>query len=79
MKRKEKDLLFAYLYNNYTRMQREVRQMQFNIRYRDIDEIDCNELLIATAQLNLFRQVYSDIIALLKLSKLEGEGGKNED
>ena len=79
MKRKEKDLLFAYLYNNYSRMQREVRQMQFNIRYRDIDEIDCNELLIATAQLNLFRQVYSDIIALLKLSKLEGEGGKNED
>lgn len=70
MKRKEKDLLFAYLYNNYTRMQREVRQMQFNIRYRDIDEIDCNELLIATAQLNLFRQVYSDIIALLKLKDL---------
>lgn len=69
MRRKEKDLLCAYIYNNRNRLESEVRQLQSNIRHRSIDEIDCLELLIATVRLETFKETTKHIRLLLNLNK----------
>lgn len=67
MNKREKTLILSYLYNNYTRLEQQLRQLQANVRYRSIDEIDCIELLVASVQFDLFREVSSHIREILKL------------
>lgn len=67
MKRHEIELLYSYFYNNLCRLESEVRQLQFNIRFRSIDSSDCLELLVATVQLETFREVTRQIILLLDM------------
>ena len=67
MNKREKTLILSYLYNNYTRLEQQLRQLQFNVRYRSIDEVDCLELLIAAVQFDLFKDVSSHIREILKL------------
>lgn len=70
MNQKEMTLLFAYIYNNRTRLEEEKKQLQTNVRYRDIDSVDCLELLLASERLaserlDTFLQVTTDIRHLL--------------
>lgn len=67
MKRHEAELLYSYFYNNLCRLEKEVKQLQFNIRYRNIDSSDLLELLIAYQQLETFREVTRQIILLLDI------------
>ena len=67
MNKREKTLILSYLYNNYTRLEQDLRQLQFNVRYRNIDEVDCLELLIASVQFDLFKEVSAHIREILKL------------
>ena len=67
MKKQEIELLYSYFYNNLCRLENTVRQLQFNIRYRDFDSADLLELLEARQELDTFREVTRHIILLLDL------------
>lgn len=67
MNRKDTELLYSYFYNNLVRMEHEVEQLQFNLRYRKIDSTDCLELLVAHVQLETFRETVHHIILLLDM------------
>ena len=69
MKQCEKDLLTAYIYNNYVRLEDNVRQIQNNIRFRNIDVADCMELICAKQEFETFKEVTGHIRVLLKLNE----------
>lgn len=74
MKSKEITLLYAYIHNNRVNLKNEVRLMQANLRYRDIDVVDCLELALAIERYNTFKQITNQIKALLNLDdKFEDE------
>lgn len=67
MKQSELSLLYSYIYNNRLMLKNEVRTMQANLRYREIDVIDCLELALAVERYNTFVDTTNHIKALLKL------------
>lgn len=69
MKTKEITLLYAYIHNNRVRLKNELRLMQSNIRYRDIDVVDCLELALAIERYNTFEETTNQIKALLNLNE----------
>lgn len=69
MTEKEKVLLLSYQYNNRTYLEREVVQLHSNLRYRDVDSVDCMELMLAIERLNMFNKVFRDVYAILKIRK----------
>jgi acyl carrier protein len=69
MTEKEKVLLLSYQYNNRTYLEREVVQLRSNLRYRDVDSVDCMELMLAIERLNMFNKVFRDVYAILKIRK----------
>lgn len=67
MRKYETELLYSYFYNNLCRLENTVRQLQFNIRYRDFDSVDILELLEAKQELDTFRTITRQIILLLDM------------
>lgn len=67
MKQSELSLLYSYIYNNRLMLKNEVRTMQANLRYREIDVIDCLELALAVERYNTFIETTNQIKNLLKL------------
>ncbi len=67
MKQSELTLLYSYIYNNRLMLKNEVRTMQANLRYREIDVIDCLELAFAVERYNTFIETTNQIKILLKL------------
>lgn len=68
MTQKEIIVLMSYIYNNRVRME-EVRHLQNNIRFRNIDVADCIELICAIQQLDTFNETTKHIRLLLGLNK----------
>lgn len=71
MKQSELSMLYSYIYNNRLRLKDDIRTLQANLRYRDIDVIDCIELALAVERYNTFKETTNQIRILLKL-----DGGK---
>lgn len=71
MRQSEKDLLAAYIYNNYVRLEDQLNTLQNNIRFRKIDVVDCVELLCAKQEFETFKEVTGHIRILLKLNEKE--------
>ena len=71
MRQSEKDLLAAYIYNNYVRLEDQLNTLQNNIRFRKIDVVDCVELLCAKQEFETFKEVTRHIRILLKLNEKE--------
>lgn len=67
MPRSHKELLHEYFFNEEIRMEEEIRQLQHNVRFRKIDDIDCHELLIATLRLESFREFRHNVLLLLNM------------
>ena len=67
MKEKEKQLIFAYIYNNRCRLEEQLNNMQSNIRFRKIDICDCMEFICAKQEYETFIEVTDHIRTLLKL------------
>lgn len=67
MKQSELSLLYSYIYNNRLMLKNEVRTMQANLRYREIDVIDCLELALAVERYNTFKETTNQIKLLLKM------------
>ena len=64
---KQSELSLLYIYNNRLMLKNEVRTMQANLRYREIDVIDCLELALAVERYNTFIETTNQIKNLLKL------------
>ena len=71
MRQTEKDLLAAYIYNNYVRLEDQLNTLQNNIRFRKIDVVDCVELLCAKQEFETFKEVTGHIRLLLKINEKE--------
>lgn len=71
MKQSELTLLYSYIYNNRLMLKNEVRTMQANLRYRDIDVIDCIELALAVERYNTFKETTNQIKLLLKMEDIK--------
>ena len=52
-------------------LKNEVRTMQANLRYRDIDVIDCIELALAVERYNTFKETTNQIKLLLKMEDIK--------
>lgn len=61
------DLLSDYIYNRRVYLERDLQQLQENLRYRSISSVDCLELIIAQERLAMFVEVTRDVTELLKL------------
>ena len=76
MRQSEKDLINAYIYNNYVRLEEKVTNLQKNLRFRRIDLVDCYELSLAIQEFDTFKEVTSHIRILLKLGVNENADTK---
>lgn len=69
MTQKEIVLLYSYMYNNRVRLEREVRDLQAFVRFREVDESDCMELMFKLIELHTFLEVCEQIRLLLKMKR----------
>lgn len=69
MRQTEVELLLAYLINQETRLENDVRQLQNNIRFRHININDCVELALALQRLDDFREFGLIVLRLLRLGQ----------
>lgn len=67
MRQSEKDLISEYLYNNYCRLEENVKTLQNNLRFRKIDIVDCFELAMAIQEFETFKEIMKHIRILFKL------------
>lgn len=67
MNQKEIELLMQYILFETTRLEQDVQQLRQNIRYRDVDVVDCMELMLALERLTVFKNFSGNVIHLLKL------------
>ena len=70
MKKLEVAAVCNYIYNNRSRLEHEVRELQSNLRYRQIDVVDCIKTACSIERLNTFKQPTKDILTLLNLIEL---------
>lgn len=61
------ELILSYLLNNEMRLEDEVKQLQQNVRFRKIYDMDMVELLIATVRRDMFIEVSKNIRDLLNM------------
>lgn len=61
------DLLSDYIYNRRVYLERDIQQLQENLRYRSISSVDCLELIIAQERLAMFVEITRDVTELLKI------------
>lgn len=62
------DLLLAYLYNQSILLKQDIDQLQENIRYRKISDVDCFELILAIARYTAFMEFSRDVKSILGLN-----------
>lgn len=67
---KEKELFLQFEYNHRDYLKNNVRQLQQNLRYRDIDSVDCIELIIAIEKLNGFEEYCKIMHTIFSIGKV---------
>lgn len=67
MRQIESQNLMEYILFEMTRLEQDVQQLRQNLRYRDVDVVDCMELMLALERLVVFKQFSGNVIHLLKL------------
>jgi len=67
MNQKELTLLYSYILNNQLQLKDEIRHLQSNLRFRNVDTVDCLELAFAIERYNNFREITKQIKILLNL------------
>ncbi len=68
MSMKKIEILLAYIINNRFKLECDYQQLQSNIRYRNIDAVDCLELIIAQERLRSFNEFSAQSMEILNLS-----------
>ncbi len=67
MRQCEIEMLLEYIIFETTRLEQDVYQLRQTIRYRDVDVVDCLELMLALERLAVFKNFSANVIQLLKL------------
>lgn len=67
MNQKELTLLYSYILNNQLQLKDEIRHLQSNLRFRNVDTVDCLELALAIERYNNFREITKQIRILLNM------------
>ena len=67
MTNKQQELYVAYIFNKRGQLQEDINVLQNNIRWRHIDSVDCLELIIAQARLEMFEEMISTFDVLFKM------------
>lgn len=61
-----------YIIKKQIDLENDVKEIQYKSFYRrDVDELDCTELIIALARRNLFEEVARNLCALEKCRKIK--------
>lgn len=68
---KEKEMFLAFEYNHREYLREQIRQLQTNIRYRNIDSVDCIELIIAIERLNAFEEYCKIMHTVFNIGKTD--------
>lgn len=71
---KKYEILASYVYNQREYLEQDIKQLQENLRYRQISQVDCLELIIAEERLKMFVEVTTDIRYILGQEKPANEG-----
>ena len=58
----------TYINNKRDELQEDVQKLQQQVRYRDVDVVDCLELQLALERLNAFNEFSNSAIAILRLA-----------
>lgn len=66
---KQKEIFMQYILNNREHLQEDLRKLQQNMRYRNTDEVECLEFIIAKTRLSAFNEFAAQAIAILNLSE----------
>lgn len=71
-----KQLMLKYLLNNHIRLQNDIIELRNSfINRQNVTVVECTELIVALAKLELFSEVFHDIMHIYKISP---EDLKNE-
>ena len=65
---KQKEIFMEYINNKRDELQEDVRKLQQQVRYRDVDVVDCLELQLALERLNAFNEFSNSAKAILRLA-----------
>lgn len=65
---KQKEIFMEYINNKRDELQEDVRKLQQQVRYRDVDVVDCLELQLALERLNAFNDFSNSAMAILRLA-----------
>lgn len=65
---KKEDILIEYFYNQSIFLKQDIDQLQENIRYRNISDVDCFELIIAIARYTAFLDFSREVKHILGLN-----------
>lgn len=66
MKRTEEEALVTYMLSKLQWLENDLTYRRDVVRYRDADEVDCLELMIARIRLHAFKEIFRDISRILK-------------
>lgn len=67
MKKREIEMLSAYLYNKSVSLENNLIEQKNLLRYRNVTEIDMLEMIIAQVEYRIFTEICKDINAILSL------------
>lgn len=72
MRYTERDALGTYFLRKHQELENDLTAARDVVRWRNADEVDCIELIIARQRLRMFGEVMRDVSAILKLIDLKG-------
>ena len=67
MRMTEQEQLGAYFLRKHQELENDLTAARDVVRYRNADEVDCIELIIARQRLRMFAEVMRDVLTLLKM------------
>lgn len=68
MRYTERDALGTYFLRKHQELENDLTAARDVVRWRNADEVDCIELIIARQRLRMFGEVMRDVSAILKLT-----------
>lgn len=70
MRYTERDALGTYFLRKHQELENDLTAARDVVRWRNADEVDCIELIIARQRLRMFGEVMRDVSAILKLTDM---------
>ncbi|MBQ7784187.1 MAG: hypothetical protein IJ368_09475 [Oscillospiraceae bacterium] len=71
MTKKQRDIYAMYVYNQRTRLEQEIENLQQKIRWRHVSQVDCLELIIAQERYNSFCEFITNVNSIFEVDKYD--------